>query len=504
MNDGNVSDFFYGIGDVFNPNFSYEGNYGFPLKSLYQCSKIEDGHNLVEEYFYKKHLKEIYSLLKGFESTLGNFLLVSDVAEDGKGRILKISLEIITYRICLGLVGDTPKLGDDHTKYKEILLSFFRKYKKAIGILQRNESREGFEKECEIILKRYQINEQFRKNKYGKNYRPQDIYSFLEQLRSAIIEFLVIYNRLVTLCDKSINLSELEENLDLEKFYFVMAKHLLDTSLIAEEKDGLLHNSFSYVDIYFNTVKYLKEHGHYDMELKFMTIDEGEKLVKLDDIEVIYNALKNRHPEFSLFAMEPEEGVDYQDVDVATVVKEQIQKLIDSNKLAASWNFIRKGEVERTRDGAGQGGLAPRPEMSEDEKNKELRKRLDFFESTDYIYRIEGINNFDGYVGFIYPNGLVIFEKFYKDTTSYELALSNATYVMNLDNFITMSKKTKVEIMEYIRQGNTDVIRKYHTGKWQENILSLIEGNGYDKDTVNLINNLIAAGEIRKKGQNNE
>ncbi len=137
--------------------------------------------------------------------------------------------------------------------------------------------------------------------------------------------------------------------------------------------------------------------------------------------------------------------------------------------------------------------------MSKDEKNAELRRRIDFFEATPYVYRVEGINNFAGYIGYIYPNGQVIFERFYKDLSSYELALENATYIMRLDNFLEMSKLSKPEIIEYIKAGNTDVKRRYHTSKWEENITAIIVGNEYDVKTVDTIEELVNSGKIQRK-----
>ena len=125
---------------------------------------------------------------------------------------------------------------------------------------------------------------------------------------------------------------------------------------------------------------------------------------------------------------------------------------------------------------------------------------MDFFESSPYLYRIEGINQFEGYLGYIYPNNLVIFERFYKDLIHFELANNHATYIMNLNNFIEMSKLSKLEIMQYIKDGNTDVVRKYHTSSWKNKITAVIEGKGYDIDTIQTIDELIQNHQLEKRG----
>ena len=40
--------------------------------------------------------------------------------------------------------------------------------------------------------------------------------------------------------------------------------------------------------------------------------------------------------------------------------------------------------------------------------------KRELFESTAYIYRIIGVDKFIGYVGYIYPNGIVVFEKLFE------------------------------------------------------------------------------------------
>lgn len=494
-----MSDYYDGIYEVFNPLLIYEGNYGFPLRSLYECAKYDKGQNLVENYFNNNYLNEIYEILKDYKHLLGEIILLSDLNPNGNGRILRVSLEMLTQRVCFSLVGDMPDLNGDYSHYKDILVAFFKNYKKAISCLQRNEKNEELAKYISNIQNLYKRNEDFRKNLYGNKYFPLDFYEYLEKLRSKIVEFLVGYKRLVKICSKDIDLNELEKGLDLDKFYFMMAKQLMEMSKIVEQTEGKLPYFFSYVDVYINRLEALVESQNYDMTLNVLLIDGTIVRCNAKDLINEFNTMRNRHPEFKTLLLEKEEGIDYQDIEVFNNLLQKIETVMKSKELAVSWKLFKKGEREKKNDLGISVDKLPRIELSNDEKNSELRKRIDFFETSPYLYRVEGINNFSGYVGYIYGNGYVIFEKFYKNEDSFDLALGNATYIMNFANFVEMSKLSKLEIIEFIKKGSTEVFRRYHTSNWINNMKSIIYSDGYDVDMIKIIDSLIKSGSLEDK-----
>lgn len=491
------------VEEVFNPLAFYEGNYIFPIDTLYDCSKVVNGRNLVKEYFYDNYLRKLNSLIDDFKLCMKGIALKSDATLTHNSRELKISLEFICYAICERFAGCSPELSGDYFKNKEILSDFFRKYKKAITALKNETSLEWLEKESSALIELYNDNEQMKKEFMGKDYIPGNFNSFLDKVRDCIVTFLVRYNQMAQVCDKPISLEALNDCLDLEKFEFAMANILIDLTKLVEQNDNKVHNSFIYVDLYMQKIQAFKELSNYDFKMKVTCFDWTKRLVKLDELINEWSAIRNRHPEYRTFSMDIADGVNYRDAEVMTGLLEKLRKLVESKELVASWNFVRKGQADHTNYAPREKKMGSKEGKTKEEKDRELRRRLDFFEQTSYLYRIEGINNFFGYVGYIYGNGKVIFEKFYKDLDSYELASENATYVMNLDNFIEMSKKTKVEIMQYIKDGETKVKRKYHTAKWEVNMSNLINETGYDTETLSLIDNLVSSSEIKKKGVNN-
>lgn len=72
---------------------------------------------------------------------------------------------------------------------------------------------------------------------------------------------------------------------------------------------------------------------------------------------------------------------------------------------------------------------------------------------------------------------------------------------MNLNNFIEMSKLSRLEIIKYIKEGNRDVSRKYHTSSWKKKMTAVIEGKGYDIDTIQTIDELIQNHQLEKRGR---
>ncbi len=497
-NEKKMSDFFTGIEAVFNPDLTYTGNYPVSLKLLECCSKIENSKNLVSEYLKRKYLNNIQELVP---IKLKNIQLVSNENLDTtKGRVLKVSLDSITTQVCYNLTGEIPEIEDKTSNPKQEIKDFFKNYKLAISSLLKNETNHEVKDNIQNLKNLFTI----YLNNNPKNLQVDQhklFISFLENIRKKISSFLIWYDKLAEICEKPIDLKELEKFIDLEKFYFIMAKHLLEISKFVEQDSNSLHNSFTFVDIYMQRVIALKKENNYHLSVTMPLLDGTMTKVTTDSLIKEYIELKNRHPEFQTFSIKRVEGINYQDQEVVEHLTSVLEDECNAKKLAVSWKLFKKGEQEN-KDGNTNTMVThiKTEEKTTEQKNAELRERLDFFESSPYLYRIEGINQFEGYLGYIYPNNLVIFERFYKDLIHFELANNHATYIMNLNNFIEMSKLSKLEIMQYIKDGNTDVVRKYHTSSWKNKITAVIEGKGYDIDTIQTIDELIQNHQLEKRG----
>ena len=125
-----------------------------------------------------------------------------------------------------------------------------------------------------------------------------------------------------------------------------------------------------------------------------------------------------------------------------------------------------------------------------------------YLENSDYVYKIYGVHKFEGYIGYIYPNGTVIFEKYYENIKTKKVASSSATYVMRLDNFMEMSKLSKTEIIRIIhRDSGANVKRIFHREnmeRWKSDIFRVISGSEYTEEVMNYINALISRNDLKK------
>lgn len=95
-----------------------------------------------------------------------------------------------------------------------------------------------------------------------------------------------------------------------------------------------------------------------------------------------------------------------------------------------------------------------------------------FFDSTEPLIRVMGKDTFDGYIGYIYPNGKVILDKYYENTKTKRLATDVAVYSMGIDDFYKLSQLSKTEIIR-----DRLCKRFYHRGEWQSKVTKEISGD---------------------------
>lgn len=501
-NTVSIVEFFDGLTEVFNPPVAYKGNYAFSTDVLSLVSKKVNGKNLVEEYLDKKFYREIKNILSKMNFTNNpKLFFISDLAGN-YGRELKVSVELFITEFSYILTGETFDFSGKRENIKEEAGNFFRAYRKKLSDILNGVINDE-NRQINIDLKNeYVLNEEHRKKVLGKKYRPMTYARYVEVKKDYVTSFIVGLRYLIPLFDKTIDLKELENCVDMDKFLLAMTKQLIDITHLTLETDKAVHNSFVFVEKYMSVVKQVWEQGKYD--LKIDTISGTGKSIKYSVGDAIreYNEIKFAHPEFEVYSFETD-GRDYRDMETVTSFTSQIEEYIESKKLEASWEFIRNGKkdtiklpeeiIDRIKKSS------EKKKVSREERVQIVADRMNFLDHTNYLYKMTGKDNFEGYVGYIYENGTVIFEKFYKNKNTVEPAKSNATYVMTFNNFVQMSKLTKTDIMEYIKLGGTDVKRIYHTLTWCDRIMQIINGKTYDEKAMDKIDRLINEGQITKR-----
>lgn len=333
----------------------------------------------------------------------------------------------------------------------------------------------------------------------------EKLLAFVKRLKNVMLEF---QNN-----SKEFNLIGFLECFDLEKLYLVLSKCTLDFANSLYKFDSALPlegitEALSYVT---NTTYYLGK--DYNVSIKCYDNDNDEYYeYDFQRLKKELNEYCSRFPsQIKSISIEEvkEQGIDKAD-KLVDYIKEKEKLELDT--LKASWKFMEKGERIRSNF---SNQSKPKKDLNKNGKKDDgyyvdkLNERLEIFHSTNYLYQIIGMDKFAGYIGFIYADGTVLFEKFYEITENNKTGeeekrpckSSNATYRMNIYNFVKFSKLTKQEIMDYIKNvGSEDLQRLYHSKNWAKNIKNKAEQyskNG-DLDIYNEINDLINKGHLRK------
>lgn len=502
-------EYFSGIEEVFNPKLSYEGSYILPLDVLINVGLKEEGKNKVEEFFkihYYNKVKNTFLRLKILDKM--PLYLISTKIDNN--RVLKISSASLVTTIIMGITNEKINIDENLSdeEIREIVVNYSRQYRKELIDFKKNGMKSEYSKK---ILKIYNEENQIIKEFYGNKHKKISLTNFIERKQEQLSCFATNLKYALEYISKPINLDELEKCINLEEFYFTMAQVLLEISKIVEKEIGKLHSSFCYVDKYIYFVQEQRKKGKYNKYIKINDSTNHKKIVySIDNLIKEYTEMRVRHPEYQVIMLDipSEELVKRKE---AGTLESYIDQLVKLKSLQASWNFVSKGENTQKVENLNQtnkqteGSTKNTSRSTKDKNSVELKyqyemiKRRAILDSSNYLYQLMGKNNFEGYVGYLYANGNVIFEKFYENIKKHKIAKSHATYIMTLDNFVEMSKRTKSEIIQYIESGNTDVKRIYHTQTWQHRIENAIKTKEYSEEIIQEIDLLIQSQTFTKR-----
>ena len=113
--------------------------------------------------------------------------------------------------------------------------------------------------------------------------------------------------------------------------------------------------------------------------------------------------------------------------------------------------------------------------MSE-EKIEELRaigrEQTKFYMNTNYSAKAIGLKKFAGYFAYIYPNGVVVLDKDFRE--KYPTTAEGAIYVMRARDFELLSGIGKTDLIKHpFLLGH-----RYHRGDWKTKINAYITPEG--------------------------
>ena len=484
------------VEQIFDPPFTHTGGFIVPDQVFISNSKTKHGDNLAYESIIKPYYDDMRKIFG--ESSFEVPLFFECDNDNNYGRKLVPSFDLYLNSIYL-IMTHKPLLTEDYERTNA--KDKFRVYKKNL-INMKNGNLENVPEEFISTL-----TEDYKKELAIAKQSKPNFYVSMEDYLDAQIKFmtklLVNYNNLSKIFDKKVDLKKLEQSLNLDKFYLAMTKQFIYTSKQTERLVGTVSNDF-YIPIeYVEKVRKLREKTPYDLEIEVELPDGSITKYTVDAAIREVNEMRMAHPEYKYTVIESDSPVDYKDLEVATKTQKRIEEMFKDKELSAYWEIIPKSnpkkEVEKINPSKKIESIIKNPSyLTDGEKAQIILDRLTFLDNTKYFKKIYGKKKFDGYVGYMYDNGLVIFEKLFKDLNSCQPELGNATYVMTIDNFVEMSKHSKTELISYMKQGRTDVRRIIHNNKWKDNVERIIEGNDYTKDTCKKIDALLNKGEIER------
>jgi hypothetical protein len=195
--------------------------------------------------------------------------------------------------------------------------------------------------------------------------------------------------------------------------------------------------------------------------------------------------------------------IDLSSKDGGELLSLLFQMIEKEKDLFASWVILPRGEIDNRNSKSTELGEKRHNTIDNDLHIKRMLFSRDFLNNSPYKYRLSGINKFEGYIGYIYSNGVVLFEKFYENEKTGRIAKNSATYVMNIYNFLELSKLSRSEIIKSLKDGSiTDVYRIFHSEnmeKWKQDVSRAITGSDYSNVDLEYITNLINQNTLSKR-----
>lgn len=455
---------------------------------LYLNSREEKGKNLFEEFCKKYFFKGINQRM----SIRGNFfpLIKMYLKEDGTRGIA-----FDYYETCLAMVnGNQEYVTRMKNDNPESVLDVTKEYLHKIRSMTNDVIKKGEKSEFYSIIEEICTDNNIPVNEASLN-KVFDYYTDLimsvNHMRANLKEGL------------EINIEEFKRCFDIDKLYLIIAKSIVDANRPVVEKYHEITPAYGEVITLIQTAKDNDMIGKYNPNIKFINPET------LKEEKYSFKDLLAANKEF-------EEKADFSSIKPITdddIAKmglgkyENVKKyheLINTTpegEILTNWDIIRPGEKESTIENNSREKNDREPQTNrKDLSSNDIIYRRFIFEKIPYKCQIVGNEKFAGYVGYVYPNGLVAFEKFYEDIKMTPVKYGNATYIMNIQNFTKFSRLDKQQIMDYIKStDNPDIIRLYHSKNWEQKLIHTINGVAYTEEAKMLIDSIIEQQKIDKK-----
>lgn len=299
-------------------------------------------------------------------------------------------------------------------------------------------------------------------------------------------------------------------NLDiLERVDFDKVIIYMTLVAFASFRSGELDDREDFFPIVKNYLNYYnlreKNEGSYRTRFKGSVTGELQNISSYELNKNILNVIENDSLDLSEYGVKDEEDLlnnvltDYKQ----TLDEEEKKRRIEEFKkeILLEWEII----PESISKGYGSVRGISIPRTAQEKYDAELRKqrvlddKIEVLENSNYLAKLKGVDKFQGYVAFVYPNGLVLLDKFYKKTRyGLEPVDGEALYVMTIDKFKEFSQYSKSELRD-IKRIDPDLNTINHTKNFVKRVRAILDNMDYDALTLDYIESMIDSLKEGKK-----
>lgn len=282
---------------------------------------------------------------------------------------------------------------------------------------------------------------------------------------------------------QAIDYNLLLETFEYDKYNLLIIKGILDTCFKSLESNGYIDKPIHIVQCYINAVeRYRLENSDYNPRITIGRKNGREIIYSYEDLKNNFGKYLEQAPDFKPGYIE----------EIFANEEFPWEILPSGNKINLGNNIKPIPSDDKK----------PKSSSGKDKQSKQLRvvEGFEYLSSKEPVRIFKGKNVFEGYIGFEYSNGIVIFEKVYDKNK--EIAFDNATYAMTTGNFAILSRLTKPEIIQILKKAKRGLWRFYHTENmisWKSKVDTLLEGLDYSQEDYDYAEELI---ELEKQIKN--
>ena len=251
-------------------------------------------------------------------------------------------------------------------------------------------------------------------------------------------------------------------------------------------------------DFVYHVANYFRENtSRKNSDYPKITIDavtENKMGLDIKDVDGREITPKSLYQDFTeLLLKNPElKPINFSDVNFSGMSLEEVNDFVADylKTYTANWEIIPKGKYDETAY-----SIFKKSNHSEVdyEKLKQLfMEKVMFYNEQDPYMCVEGKKTFDGYIGYIFSNGIVILDKFYENVEKGRVSKGDAIYYMKIEDFYRLSHYPKRELMKMPEVG-----RVIHRGDWMETIKKIISQTGDGMNTTKETNKLMQKKYIK-------